>query len=419
MERIQKTGTAPVRLAIIGSNGYASELIKRIWTIPRTVQLSAIVAPDPRDPILEDCRANAVQIYPDVDSMLSGIGEDCKAILNPTPIHLHEEIAAQCLRAGFTLLQEKPPFPTIQQHDAITEKARESGVSVGVCFNSIYSHLVQRLKAELVSGRFGKVKSIRSIGAWIRTDRYFERSRWAGRLRLDGKWVLDGSLHNPFAHLLANSLYLAAPAHAAMAEPRIVTGEFYRGHMIESEDTASVRVTTREGVPIVCNLTLCPETELAPTTVLDTEEAEIQLINFSRIVIRYSDGRLEHRESYKEDRIEMLEYFSHSLTNGEAFLCDLNISRPFTVAVNAAFDSHGLPAPIPNYDLQRHPFGDSIQTVITGINDWLARAHKSGSLLSEIGVPWASPGTPVDTNGYARFPSVQSCFKQRPVDAVS
>lgn len=419
MERFQKTEIAPVRLAIIGSKGYASELIKRIWTIPQMVQLSAMVAPDPRDPILEDCKANAVRIYPDVESMLSGIKEDCKAILNPTPIHLHAEIAEKCLRAGFTLLQEKPPFATIQQHDAIARQARENGISVGVCFNSIYSHLVQRLKTELISGRFGRIKSVRSIGAWIRTDQYFKRSGWAGCLRLDGKWVLDGSLHNPFAHLLANSLYLAAPVHAAMAEPRIVRGEFYRGNLIESEDTASVRVITQEGVPIVCNLTLCPETELAPTTVLDTEEAEIQLIDFSRVVIRYRNGRLEQRENDKEDRIEMLEYFSHSLSAGKPFLCDLRICRPFTVAVNAAFDSHGLPTPIPNCSLQRHPYGDSMRTVITGINEWLVRAHENGALLSEVGVPWASPGTPTNTDGYACFPSVTSRLKHCQVDAVS
>lgn len=398
----------PVSLAIVGSTGYASELIKRIWTLPRLVKLVAMVALNAENRFVVRCRDAGVRVYSELDEMLAEMGPEIDAILNPTPIHLHARIAKKCLLAGIPVLQEKPPVATVQELDSLTVLSNELRIPVAVCFNSIYSHLVQNLKQELVAGKYGTIRGIRSIGGWIRTTGYFSRNEWAGRLTLGESWVLDGSLNNPLAHLLANSLYLASGGRHTMAEPSSVTGELYRANKIESEDTSSLRVITRDGVPIVCNFTLCSEAEIPPTTVLDTEQAEIEIIEFKEVRINYRGGGFEHRESYKEDRIEMFESLCHSLVEKQRFLLELKTCRPFTVAVNAAFDSCGVPLSVPEEFISVERAAESSRTVIRGINDAILSAHASGLLLSECGVPWATPSQIVTVERYDSFPGPMS-----------
>lgn len=394
-----------VQLGIIGCSGYAYELIKRIWTIPRNARIVCVAAIDVDPRFTEGNRSAGTQVFSDVDEMLEYAQGRCDAILNPTPIHMHATMAEKCLRAGFPVLMEKPPVATIQNLDRLVGLSKDLNLPIAVCFNSIYSFAVQQLKQELLDGKYGPIKRIRSLGGWVRTDAYFNRNNWAGKLQVDGAWVLDGTINNPLAHLLADCLFFAAPEHRQLAVPVSVQAELYRGHAIESEDTASLRIITEQGIEIVGNFSLCPENEITPSTVIETEHAEIKFIDFSEMHIHFRNGNTVHRESYKENRIEMFEHLCQAINEKSEFLCDLEMCRPFTLSVNAAFDSSGPPRKVPEDFLSRKPCSGSIQTVIEGLDAAMIKAHGQGRLLSEIGVPWATAGTRVDTSSYTEFPS--------------
>jgi predicted dehydrogenase len=397
-----------VQLGIIGCSGYAYELIKRLWTIPRNARLVCVAAIDVDPRFTEGNRRNGTKVFTNVDEMLDYAKGRCDAILNPTPIHMHAIMAEKCLRAGFPVLMEKPPVATIQDLDYLVGLSKELKLPIAVCFNSIYSFAVQQLKAELLEGKYGAIKRIRSIGGWVRTDTYFNRNNWAGKLRVDGGWVLDGTINNPLAHLLADCLFFAAPEHRQLAAPVSVQAELYRGHAIESEDTASLRVINEEGIEIIGNFSLCPENEITPSTIIETEQAEIEFVDFAEMHIHYRNGNIVHRESYKENRIEMFEHLCQALNEKSEFLCDLEMCRPFTLSVNAAFDSSGPPRKVPEQFLSREPCAGSIKTVIKGLDAAMIKAHRAGCLLSEIGVPWAKAGTVVDTRSYTEFPENSS-----------
>lgn len=394
----------PLMLGVIGNSGYAAELIKRVWSVPYTAKVVAVTSLDPTSDFSEQCRVHGVRVFDNVETMLAEAGEDCDAVMNPTPIHLHLPMSVKCMQRGLPVLLEKPPVATIQEFDELVHARDRYQGRVGVCFNSLYSHLLHRLKGELVSGKYGRIREIRTIGAWIRTEAYFNRSNWAGKVILDGKWILDGSLNNAFAHGLSNSLYLAGNKPNSFADPISVQAELYRLSTSESESSSSVRIKTADGPDILCNFSLVAEREIAPTTVLNTEVARIELIDFSRCRIYHRSGEIEERDTYKENRIEMLESFHRSVLLDRPFDCELETCRPFTQTVNAAFDSCGIPNPYDDSLIRQEPFSGSKRVYVEGLNEVLTTAHESGQLISETKVGWGRAGSVLDVSEYDVFP---------------
>jgi predicted dehydrogenase len=326
-------------------------------------------------------------------------------VANPTPIHLHAEITKQCLAAGYPVWVEKPPVATVQELDDLAAVAREAGLPVAVCFNSLYSYRAQQLKTELVAGRYGPIQRIKSVGAWGRTESYFRRNDWAGALKTDGRWVLDGDINNPLAHVICNGLFFAGPEPAALAHPATVEAEIYRANPIESEDTSAIRIRTREGMEVLSWLTLACEGESDPVTVIEAEKATIRFIDLRQVEIAWHDGTTEFRDSYKENRLEMIEHLCRTLRSDEPLLCPLDMTRPFTLAVNAAFESAETIHTIPGDALDMLRVDDQEkQIAITGISAILQEAFDANALFSEIGVPWARKRDVFDTTDYTRFP---------------
>lgn len=387
----------PIRLGIVGCGGYAFQLIKRLWTLPQFAEVAG-VAFRPADDGLKTCDEEGIPLFETVEDLLEYGQGRFDAVINPTPIHLHKPITLMCLEAGFPVFMEKPPVAVVEEHLSLIQASRKFDLPVAVCFNSIFSSGSQKLKKEILAGRYGKLLRIRNLAGWIRSQSYFQRSDWAGRLRMGGSWVLDGTINNPLSHLIASSLHFAGPDLHAIAEPNVVQAELYRGNSIESEDTSSVRIITRDGVEILNNLTLCAEDLIDRTTTVECEEATIVIKEAKQMQISFSNGRREVRESYCEDRIEMLMSLCEAIRTGERFLCDIESTLPFTRTINAAFHSSWPVRQVPSSDIRKTSCKDDINMRIVGINAFLSRAHEQGKLLSEIGVPWATAGREIAVN---------------------
>ncbi len=374
------------KLAIIGTEGYAALLAERLHTLPRTARLVAAVSLEPGGPAARRLADRGTRIFPDLDALLAFAPGQIDAILNPTPIPLHRPVTLRCLEAGFPVWIEKPPVARLAELDELLGAVERTGLPVDVCFNSLYAFRVRELKAELVAGEFGKVGRIRSIGGWIRPAPYWNRAGWVGRLRDGGSWILDGTINNPFAHVLCNSLYFAATETDALAEFDSLDARLWHANPIDSEDTSSLRLATREGVEVLCHLTLCPEEEIPPLTLIDTEKATISLRDFQTVEIAWHDGRKERRESFKENRIEMIETLCRNLHADGPRPCPLAMTRPFTRLVNAAFDrvldAHDgtIPA-IPQEVIIQSEVDGSSAVRIRGINAAMRQAHENGELL--------------------------------------
>lgn len=376
-------------------------MIKRIRALPEVATLVSVVSHVPDSPGAAYCRENEIPLFDSVDGFLSHGGFE--VVYNPTPIHVHGRLALASMEAGYSVWMEKPPLATIQEFDQILKISKSRGTSIGVCFNSLFSKLTQDLKAGIVAGRFGAVKRVKGIGAWIRDTDYFTRSDWAGKLQLGEDWILDGDVNNPFAHVLCNNLYFASVEANTLAQPVSVQAELYRCNPIESEDTSCLRIITTDGIEIVNCLTLGPSEEIPPRTEIETEQARIVYNDFKHLTIQYKDGRVETFESEREDRLQMVEHLCRAYREGRPYISTLDMVRPFTLCVNAAFESAQCVKSIPKEYVEVDESGCGRYRV-KDMNHWIETAFSKTALYSEIGVPWAQASAAFCPVGYERFP---------------
>jgi predicted dehydrogenase len=401
-----------VKLAMIGAGGYAFNLIKWIWGIPDKIEIVAVTSnPKRQSSGRAACQEKGIPVYDDIDHLLPNVKGKADVIYIPTPIQTHFELAQKCIDAGFSIFLEKPPVATVQDMDALMEYVAKKGHSqrVPIGFQSLYSSLVQELKKRIVEKRYGKVKRIKAMAGWPRLDTYYSRSMWAGKIKADSDWVLDGTINNPLAHAFANELYFASDKAGQMAQLASIEAELYHGHDIESEDTSSVRVITDEGVEILFNTSLCSDARMDPMIVIECEKATIEYFNYKEVTITGSDGGVEKLADDSEPRANMLKSMAESFTNGKPYLVPLEMCRPFTLVVNGAFESSGQINAIDKEYISRVKQEDGdVKTVIADIDNILKTAHQQGKLFSEVGAKWAKKGKKFDLKGYKKFPSSAS-----------
>ena len=407
----------PVSLAVIGCEGYSLQWIKRLLSVPDFATLRAVSAVDLQSPGAQFCRQQGLIVVGSVGELLAV--EPVEVVVNPTPIHLHMAVTIQCLKAGRQVWLEKPAVATVQDFDALLREVESHGRAVPVCYNSLFSKLTQDLKQELVAGTYGRIRRIKGIGSWIRTSAYFGRNNWAGRLRADGHWILDGDLNNAFAHVLCNNLFFAGTAQETLGELEEIQAELYRCNALSSEDTSCARIVTREGVEVLTYLSLAAPCEIAPLTLIEAERARIYFEDFSRIRILRDDGTVEVRESYQEHRIEMIAHLCRAHRLGRPYIGNLAALRPFTEAVNGVFESSGVvhavaPRPplawpaavhaVPAPYLRCEEIDAGSHYRVPELDQIMRDAFEANALFSELGVPWARAGTRFAMKNYASFP---------------
>jgi predicted dehydrogenase len=396
-----------IRIAIIGTGGYAYGLIQNILNLPEQMKLVAARSnPKRKSQGAQVCKEKGIPVYDDIDKMLDDMQGQADVIMVPTPIGTHFQLAKQCLNAGYEVFLEKPPVATIQQHDELLSIAKSQDKQVPVMFQSLYSDLLRQLQKRIISGEFGEVKRITAVTGWTRPDSYFMRNSWAGKLNDNGEWVLDGTVNNPTAHTLSNELFLASKQYEKKAVPQTVKAELYKAHNIESEDTSCVRIITEDNVEVFFTASLCSKEIFGPEIKVQCELADINYSNYSSATIKYNDCRKDERIE-SSDQTRSVEHMLLSIA--ECYEKDLScrgsleICRPFTLTVNSAFESSGFTHQIPAQYLERLTIEEEEYTYIRNLSKILKTAFTESKLFSEIGVPWAISTVNFNLKNYKYF----------------
>jgi predicted dehydrogenase len=104
-----------------------------------------------------------------------------------TPPHVHHEQALTCLRAGVSVLAEKPPVLSLREFDELT--AAEPDGDTGPWFASVYQHRFgaaqRRLKTLAATGTLGRPLLAVCHTTWFRDQAYFDVP-WRGRWETEG-----------------------------------------------------------------------------------------------------------------------------------------------------------------------------------------------------------------------------------------
>jgi predicted dehydrogenase len=367
-------------VAVFGTAGYASTHLRRARALHDRGEIVLAGACDVREPPAEarELLPGPAVVTRDPAELLSRTGAEIVVVA--TPPHTHLPLATLALSAGCHVLVEKPPVLDLAAFDELERLARDRGLACQTGFQSFGSAAVPVVRAALARGDIGTVTGIAAAGAWIRRDRYYQRTAWAGRRSLGGRAVVDGTLTNPFAHAAATALLLNGTADR---RPDRVTVELYRARDIEADDTACARLTFAGAPDVVVAATLAAEADHDPY-----------------VVVHGTEGRI--RWHYKTDRVvigdalvpvatpaDLLTNLVRHVHEHVPLLAPLTATRAFTALVEAVGEAPD-PRALPPAWVRTTGAGPERRFFVPGVDDAVDLAAARLALFSELDLPWAA-----------------------------
>ena len=402
----------PVKFAQVGIGGFGRSHLGSLAKVEAEglARLDAVVirSPDKYAAQIAELSQRGVRVFGALEELFSAGGVDIIAL--PTGLQYHVPQTIQCMEAGYDVLSEKPVAAVIQEADRLIAARQRLGKMVIIGYQAIFSPAIQTIKARLVSGKLGKIKSICVKGGWPRNDTYYTRNAWVAKLKSGDDYILDSPINNAFAHDLNNPLYLCGPTHHESATPVSIQAELYRARVeIESLDTASLRILTADGIEIIIALSHFTRENFNPSMVIHAEKGAVRWIqDDGATTITYSDGTEESvRNGGNAHPLPF--YNAVEAFRGQAEpLCTPENARAQTLCINGAHEGCPNIANIPE-DLIEEIYKDpsdpkSRFLVVDGLDDLIHRSLEEGKLFSELGAKWAQATEPFDLTGYEYFP---------------
>ncbi|HLL65247.1 MAG TPA: Gfo/Idh/MocA family oxidoreductase [Micromonosporaceae bacterium] len=383
-------------VAVIGATGHGRWHLRQVDDLARRgrARLAAVCDIQPIGSTEDGPIPDGTPFFTDYRAMLAQVRPDVVVIVTPPQTHL--AMATDALRSGADLLLEKPPTPTLAEHRQLAATLAETGRVCQVGFQALASPAIAALFAAVRGGDLGEIVGVSAVGAWMRSDAYYQRAAWAGRRYLGGHPTGDGALANPFAHAVMNCIAVVA---AAGGDPTAATvaAELYRCRSIEVEDTACIRVTPRSGPPMVIAVTLCADEEINGDIIVQG--------TLGRAVLAYRDETLQlpadPQPRLLPGTVGPLEnLLDHRDDPTVPLYAPLAATEPFTALLDVL---RGLPDPVVVPTAYRTDHHDMLtrRIAIEGVNAAVRAAGERLLLFSELGVEWAAAPHRVGGSGSA------------------
>jgi predicted dehydrogenase len=174
--------------------------------------------------------------YIDYQEMLKRKDIDIVSII--TPSGTHADMAIEAARAGKHVIVEKPMDISLEKAQQMIDVCREHHVKLSVISQHRFDASSVRIKADIDSGRFGKMVLGQASVNWYRPQSYYDTSKWRGTIKMDG----GGVLINQAIHTIDLFQYLMGEVESVYAHTAILAHEG-----IEVEDVAVATVKFKNG----------------------------------------------------------------------------------------------------------------------------------------------------------------------------
>jgi predicted dehydrogenase len=398
------------RVAIVGMGGYAGhhrKAVGRAVESGQAVHTAQVAPPGDHAPFADELKAmrdSGIAIYDSLRELLAAERSTLDLVCVPTGIPLHRAMTTTVLDAGCNVLVEKPAAGSIQDVNAMIRARDAAARSAMVGYQHIYRPATHQLKAELLSGRFGRVRRVRGCCCWPRAAAYYGRNAWAGELALGDTWVLDGPHNNANAHSVNLLCFLAGSSASASAQPMSIRAELYRAKPIRTADTVSLRVQTAEEVEVFFAASHSTEQNVNPRFAVDTDDAVLEINDQNGVTVRWHDDRPD------EELILAAEVREASSVGGaiarvsgdlSAPVCELEVARAQTLCACGSFES----SPVRELPTALQVEGPEGVIAIDGMTAAVQAAFAEGKSFHEMGLDWATAGDEIDLAEYDYFPT--------------
>jgi predicted dehydrogenase len=157
---------APVRTAVIGTGARGSDLIRALTTIDG-VELAGVC--DDYAPHLEQGAKYAgpqARTFADYRKLLDELKP--QAVVIAVPLHLHYQVAADCLSAGCDVFLEKTMCHTVAEAKKLARQVAESGRVFQVGLQRRANPIYRQAQAMVAAGMIGQVTAVKA--QWHRNN---------------------------------------------------------------------------------------------------------------------------------------------------------------------------------------------------------------------------------------------------------
>jgi predicted dehydrogenase len=280
-------------------------------------------------------RSLGCKIYDDYIKMLSDNKDIAEICTIPTGTPFHKVMTIAALEAGMHVLVEKPLAGCIEDVEAMKISAKINNKVVGVGYQHLYSNITQNAKKALLENKIGKIKEIKCLVLWPRSHAYYQRNSWAGKLEINGTSVNDSPFNNAVAHELMMMLYLAGLTHCSTAKVINTHSNIYRANAIDSCDTASIKINTKEEIDIYFYATHATKELYGPVTEVIGENGQIT-ITHKKMKCEITGGGIieEELNSANSEQDIMLSAFIDHIEGKDAFICDMDLAGEQTLVIS-------------------------------------------------------------------------------------
>lgn len=138
-------------------------------------------------------RLDDATTYLDFKEMLTKEKVDVLAIAVDSGIRARITLAA--LEYAPHLVMEKPMAMSLDDADAVLEKASQKVVKVAICQQNRFNEAIQALRHAVEEGRFGRISHGSIHVRWYRDHAYYSQGAWRGTWAKDGGALMNQCIH--------------------------------------------------------------------------------------------------------------------------------------------------------------------------------------------------------------------------------
>ena len=388
---------------MVGAGGYASTYFTTMWDCMnddsyfKDYDLCAVVDPfAAQSSVYQALLDRNIPVYDTLEQFYSENKADLVLIVSP--VQFHKEQILTAFANGSHVMCEKPLTVFAEDVAELENEAQKYGLMLGVGFQWSFSRRVLALKKDILSGRFGKAKRIRTFISWMRGDNYY--NSWHGHLYTSkGELLMDSVISNAMAHYLHFGLFVLGPSMTEALLPESIKASLYRTKNIQSFDTCSVQCHWADGLTHNLYLThggdhyskLNIEIEFEKATACINPQDE-------HLLVTLEDGTmLDYDELASERHItgEKIDTMLRLIASGKTDVpCTPATTLPFALVCNSLF------AEVPITDFPKDKFvqlDNGTQDIsypgqyVPGLYEQLQECYNQDKTPYEMGYDWAVP----------------------------
>ena len=136
---------------------------------------------------------SSIARYTDYIKMLDEVKPTLVSIATESGIH--GQIALACIDRGIHVIIEKPMAMSMAEADEIIRRSQEKHVKVAACHQNRFNVAVQKTRAALEAGRFGRLSHGSVHVRWNRNRGYYTQAPWRGTWAQDGGCLMNQCIH--------------------------------------------------------------------------------------------------------------------------------------------------------------------------------------------------------------------------------